>query len=283
MIGVSLPLSILYSKPEGHAQRLLFRGFNDADSFLGWLKSLGVSSVEPRAVSRGVSPERAKAAADAVHGAGLNMTIHAELYDAPAEEFFTTILPLFPARTERPICLTLHTLRDRGPENASCSQEILASWGRYALNNGINAQFALENNRFGKAEHEAVSCPDILRIVKEIDMANVGTCWDFGHLYSNHINFKERTPSMLPPQEFAGRALHTHIHAYQGRTHFPLINETELPLELYLRFLAKNGYGGVYNLEIEAERFYTLYDPQQALAGSIHRLKECVQLCAING
>lgn len=276
MIGVSLPLSVLCSEPIGQAQKFLLQGFNSAADFLGWLKTLGVSSVELRAVSRSTTPAQAKAAAHAVHATGLNMTIHVELYDAPAEEFFAAIIPLLPDKAKRPTCLTLHSLRDRGVENAIRSQEILTSWAQYALDSKIDAQFALENNRFGKADHEAVSCPDILGIVQGIDMPNVGTCWDFGHLYSNHINHNERTPSLLPPEDFARRALHTHIHAYQGRTHFPLIDQTELPLELYLRFLAENGYGGIYNLELEPERFYTLYDPRQALAASIFRIKECL-------
>lgn len=273
MIGVSLPLPLLCGTPADAAQQSLHDSYGSPQAMLASLRARGVASIELRGVAQETDPAVALEAAGAVRQAGLHMTIHASLYPAPPEAFFGCIQPLLPEQADPPVCLTVHTMRAFGAENRVQSTAQLARWGRYALDHGIPVRFALENNRIGNDPLEVTACPDIAGIVREIDLPNVGVCWDFGHLYSDFQRFPDRTPEMLPPEPFAQRAVHTHIHGVRGQTHFPLLGPEDLPLRAYLEVLRANGYRGILNLELDFYRFHARHDPRDALERSVDCLR----------
>jgi sugar phosphate isomerase/epimerase len=135
--------------------------------------------------------------------------------------------------------------------------------------------FALENNRVHSNESSIVTCEGVLSIVEEINLPNVGICWDFGHTYSNYVNFPE-VAELTYPEPFIKRVVHTHIHAYEGRTHFPFMGKAALPLDQYCNQLVQVEYKGIYNLELDIERFYKVYSPRQAFEASILALRRCL-------
>ena len=276
MIGVSLALPLLCGRPESQAQANLMEVFSTPQALLAWLKDMGVESIELRSVNHDTLKEDAQAAAGAVGQAGLCMSIHAELTQDPAQTFFEKICPLLPEKTKTSTCLTVHSLWGLGRQNSPGSAQALGGWARYALERDIPVIFALENKRLGKEAFEVASCEAVMEVVDAIGLSSVGTCFDFGHLYSNYITHPARSPKILPPKAFVSQTRHTHIHAVEGTPHFPLMGEAQLPLWDYVGLLKETGYTGVYNLELEPERFYIRYNVKEAFKQSVGRLSEAI-------
>ena len=169
--------------------------------------------------------------------------------------------------------VTVHSART-GSEtlDRAATIRLLRLLADYAGRRGINVSLALENNRIHASGLSIVQCGGVYSTVREVNRPNVGTCFDFGHLYSNFLTYPEVTP-FLPPDGFLRRAVQTHIHGVKGITHFPLL-EGALPLEDYLRHLRAAGYRGIYNLELESGRFWREIEPRDGFELSVDRLKK---------
>jgi len=279
MIGVSLPLGILKNEPQTEAQALLLEQYGGRDNLLKEFKKLKVDSIELRSIKAGFSAQEVQICTQAVFENGLTCTIHGKLEEVGSEVFFENLIGVirqFPCGIDE-LILTVHSPKDSKDDevNRANSVKLLTRFAKFALQNQMPVQFALENNRIHSNVPSIVTCEGVLSIVNEVNLPNVGICWDFGHIYSNHVNFPE-VAELVSPEHFIKKVIHTHIHAYEGRTHFPFMGNATLPLEQYCALLRQGGYKGIYNLELDIERFYKLYSPRQAFELSISTLKQCL-------
>ena len=78
---------------------------------------------------------------------------------------------------------------------------------------------------------------------------------------------------MTPPRDFLAYTIHTHIHGLSGRTHFP-IDGSNIPIKQYCTLLSEQNYSGVYNLELDFNRFYLDIEPRKALEDSVDVLRQ---------
>ena len=215
---------------------------------------------------------------------GLALTIHATLAEMSAEAFFAYLSPaldLLP-KDHATVPLTVHSART-GSEtlDRAATVRLLRAWADYAEKKQLNIALALENNRIHASGLSIVDCDGVNSTVREVNRKNVGTCFDFGHLYSNFLTYPECTP-FLPPEGFLRAAVQTHIHGVVGITHYPLLDDS-LPLEDYLRHLRAAGYKGIYNLELESGRFWRVIDPRDGFELSVARLRECLEKLEAEG
>jgi sugar phosphate isomerase/epimerase len=96
------------------------------------------------------------------------------------------------------------------------------------------------------------SCAEVLAVVEEVGLPEVGICWDVGH---GIVNLLRRDDGWPPPRAFLERTVHTHLHrATAEEDHFPITSPTE-PLREALAVLARAGYQGVLNLECHFARW----------------------------
>ena len=277
MIGTSLPLGVLTDNPNQEADKRLLDAYGGSRALLAAFRKLGVGAIELRAVRPDTPREVTAACARAVLEAGLCLTVHATLTELSARAFFDALTPaltLLPP--DHPaVPLTVHSART-GSEtlDRAATIRLLGQWADYAERKRLNVTLALENNRIHSSGLSIVECDGVIATVREVNRRNVGTCFDFGHLYSNFLTYPECTP-FLPPDGFLQAAVQTHIHGVKGITHYPLL-EGSLPLEDYLRHLRAAGYRGVYNLELESGRFWREMEPREGFEMSIDRLKNCL-------
>lgn len=285
MIGVSLPLGILKDDPQTKAQVILLEQYGGRDCFLKELRNQGVGSIELRAINTGILAQEVQTCTQAVFDNGLSCTIHGQLESVDNGEFFdniNSVVEKFPNVLEQ-LILTVHSPRDSedNGENRKNSVKLLRRFACYALQERMPVHFALENNRIHSNAASIVNCEGVLSIVDEVNLPNVGVCWDFGHVYSNHMNFPNM-PELSSPEAFMKKVIHTHIHAYEGKTHFPFMGDATLPLLEYCELLKQGGYTGIYNLELDIERFHLKYSPREAFETSISVLKQCLNTLNID-
>jgi sugar phosphate isomerase/epimerase len=96
------------------------------------------------------------------------------------------------------------------------------------------------------------SCAEVLAIVEEVGLPDVGICWDVGH---GIVNLLRRDDDWPPPPTFLKRTVHTHLHlATADEDHLPITSPTK-PLARGLALLARAGYQGVLNLECHFSRW----------------------------
>jgi sugar phosphate isomerase/epimerase len=129
---------------------------------------------------------------------------------------------------------------------------------------------ALENQRSKGDQNSGTSYQGIAEMVAAVADPGLGICWDMGHATANHLT--EGQP-LMPYQEFLQETVHTHIHdlSRQGKTHWPL-KENQVPVEDFVTALKKNGYRGLYNLELSFSRFRREKDREKSIFDSISRL-----------
>ena len=270
-IGVSLPLALLSGKPASAAQeQLLVRGGEDTAAtmhggentaaavqggvsrLLERLKAQGVISIEIRTIRADTPIEDVAAAVQAIHSAGLGITAHGELNEGDQTEFFAKLKPIMALQGS--CTVTAHPIKGLASD-AECmaaTYRALDEVSAYMVaHHPCRITLALENNRIKGLEDVTHAPAGVLAALDHVQNPQIGACWDFGHLYSDHIKFGV---PVLPPEEYPFRAVHTHIHALNGRTHFPL-SKGELPLSEYIGMLKQAGYAGIYNLELEPERW----------------------------
>lgn len=268
-IGASLsPAFLCGEASSAHQQTMLKDGL---PAFLARLRSAGCTHIELRAVRRDTPEETVTGAVRAAQEAGLSLTVHGILTDEPAEHFWSRLAPVLAA--EKNLCVTVHSASDR-----ETTLHLLRRMGEYALSHHPGARLALENNRSRKGDNiDLVECAGVGNTVKEADLPNLGTCWDFGHFYWDHLTHPALLPDPLPPEDFLKRAVHTHIHSvHENTTHFPL-TMGELPIKSFISALRKSGYCGVYNLEPEPERWNESIDAAEEIIRSVGILKKTLQ------
>ena len=275
MIGTSLPLGVLTDNPNQEADKRLLDAYGGSRALLRAFRELGVGAIELRTVRPDTPREVTDACARAILDAGLQITVHATLGELSAEAFFAGIAPVLALlpKDHPAIPVTVHSART-GSEtlDRAATIRLLRLWADYADKKGLGLVLALENNRIHSSGLSIVQCDGVYSTVREVNRRGVGTCFDFGHLYSNFLTYPECTP-FLPPDGFLRAAVQTHIHGVKGITHFPLLDGA-LPLEDYLRQLRAAGYGGIYNLELESGRFWREIEPRDGFELSIDKLRK---------
>lgn len=268
-IGVSLSPSFLCGEASSlHQKNMLKDGL---PSFLTRLRKAGCTHIELRAVRRNTPPETVTGAVRAAQEADFFLTVHGILADEPAELFWSRFLPVLDA--QKNLCVTVHSVSSREE-----TLRLLRRMGDYALFHHPGAQLALENNRSKKGDNiDLVECAGVGNTVKEVALSNIGTCWDFGHFYWDHLTHPNLLSDPLPPEAFLKRAVHTHIHSVcSDTTHFPL-TMGKLPLKTFIHALKKTGYSGVYNLEPEPERWDESTDAAEEIIRSVELLRNTLQ------
>ncbi len=260
MIGMSIaPRAFDPNAAKPHEIKLA-EEFGGMDALLRTLKELGATHIELRTVSPNADGEAMLAVARRIWAAGLKITVHGSLPETIGrfETVYPSLLPIF---REAKACqdfvnVTVHAYSSEDDTDvakfAADTNRILTLWAEDAERLGY--RLALENNRSKEDYDPGNSCEGVLEMLS--DRADlVGTCFDFGHYYYNML-YNDDTPDKMPPETFLNRAFHTHIHGLNGeKTHFPLVEGSVMPLERYVTALKKAGYAGVYNLEINVERF----------------------------
>lgn len=265
MIGVSLPLDWLITG-EGLPESV--------EDVLSALKAEGVRSIELRTVRAHHSARDVRRVADFLWDKGFQISLHGDVKtaDGAVAELFTPTKDLLENLRQKMINITVH------PINGD-NVKMLSAIADYIEQRGLPVTVAIENNRLLPDKTEGDSAALVLQAAMAVDRKCVGICFDFGHyMYYRLKNYPEE-PLVLPPKEFFKKVIHTHIHALNGlKTHFPL-DSHQLPLKQMMDELCFE-YFGVYNLELEYNRFKDLRPLIPSLIGSVRELKEKMPICA---
>lgn len=273
-LGISLAPALLCGNAASERQQALLNAFGSAENWLIHLRSLGVTHIELRAIRQKTDPADTAGAAKAVFSAGLSATAHGVLADEEADVFWGRFLPLLDSQPA--LNITVHSTVDQ-----KTTLSLLGRMADYGREHHPDARLSLENNRVKKNDFDLVECAGVLNTVEKLNAANVGVCWDFGHLYWDHLTYPDTIQSPLPPEGFIRRAIHTHIHSvYEGTTHFP-VSVGVLPLREYVQALMDAGFTGVFNLELEPERWPEFMDTAEGYLSSIATLKNILEACSL--
>ncbi len=280
MIGVSLPYPWLVrgGSPYGDRTKMLER-----------LREAGVSSVELRTVRPGTDPNEVKKAADLLWDAGFQITVHGDAAPLPSRAAEPPgdepLDEAFAAKTFEPLALVLEYLRQPRlivtiHPKMSRNDEMLAAFDRCVRAHDLPVVIALENSRLMPDKKTEGDCASLVaEAVGKVKSDKIGVCFDMGHYRYYRLKNTPDTPDQPPSRAFCSRIVHTHIHALNlMKTHHPL-EAFDLPLDDYLGAFA-DGYDGVFNLELEPERFKDTLDPADALIGSVRVLREAVRKAA---
>ena len=132
---------------------------------------------------------------------------------------------------------------------------------------------ALEISRYHQGVRDpATTYEGLLDMIRDVEGAQVGFCWDIGHTQSSVL--QNKLPAE-PPLEFVRRVIHTHLHELSpdGDTHRPL-TESSLHIASGVSQLRSIGYDGTYNLELYPLRWATENTVRDQVLGSIGFLRE---------
>lgn len=276
-------------------------GHEDVRELVAALKEQGVRSYELRKLPRVLDKDaydKCNAYVQQIWDMGLEITIHGELPgDASGERFvdeyptMAYILQHFQTYQDK-LVVTVHAhqvkMKDAGDADVNVDElkadtiAQLKRWTDMVAAEGLPIYFALENNRSKDgAIDPGNSCRTVTEMVTAVNSPHLGICWDVGHFYSNLLNDRELgvppgESLALPSSEFLSKVCHTHIHSLNktnGRTHFPLTDKYELPLEQYVKALQQHGYDGAYNLELSFDRYESEMPVMDNVIASVQRLQ----------
>ncbi|MBR5438856.1 MAG: hypothetical protein IKV61_01380 [Clostridia bacterium] len=235
------------------------------------LKDQGVKSIELRTVPPSACSGDVLRIAKNLWNMGFQVTIHADpqTEEDSLKNVFEPLKDLLNALRQSELIIVLH------PVNGD-NVKMLTNLSNFALTKNYPIKFALENNRKMPDKTDGDTTVFVLDIVKQVNRENVGICFDMGHYAWYSANFK--CENKLPAKEFLKRVIHTHIHSYSERTHFPIESVKE-PLLNYINALPYT-YVGVYNIELEHRRFAHLFSEEDGLITSINSLKSVYPLVA---
>ncbi|MDF2724289.1 MAG: Xylose isomerase-like barrel [Paenibacillus sp.] len=294
-LGFSLSPRLLLGEPGDVAERRLLDRFGSPERLLAYLKESGIESIELRYVTRQEKRD-CEPLFRRIWEQGLELTIHSRIEGTADGERLADHFPSLGYALEHyrdyqdGLVLALHAYAvpsDR-PESigqlADDTVRQLRQWIRMVQDESHHIRFAVELTRkvSGKTDPGA-AIDTLLPIVGQLDETYCGLCWDMGHYYSNllkRLQFANRPAHIekeLPGKAFVSRVIHTHIHGLgsSGKTHFPLVPEESLPLELYIRALRQEGYAGVCNLELECQRYADEPELFEQIDATIGRLRAC--------
>lgn len=275
VLGVSLSPGVVLGRPGSPAGEALLAEAGGSRKLLAALREAGVGSIELRNVMPGDSPFEAAEAAYRVWEQGLLLTVHTGLRpgNQGRAETFLALHRLLETMPQPELMLMVHALKDQDGETAKRETALALRHLAGALPEAT--RLALELNR-AKGDGDPGHTPGaLLEMLEWAELPGLGICWDFGHYYYN-VTHGEGREEMVPSETFLQKTVHTHIHAVQdGTTHFPL-GRGRLPLGDYAAALRQAGYGGVWNLELEPERFYRGESLWEAYRESIVIMRETV-------
>lgn len=267
MIGASMPYRRLCGETS--------QPFKDVNAFLEKLKESGVSSIELRAVSADRKPEEVFSVVRNIWKKGLTVTVHGgvKTEETAVSDIFMPLKEVLSNLQQKELVITIHPTKY---DNVS----ILTRLSDYIKGNNLPVKIALENNRFMPDGQRGDCIGFVTDIVNDVKRENVGICFDMGHYYYNCLLDYPEKPKTVPSESFLNKVIHTHIHALsrEKSTHFPFNQDNTLPLAEYLNALAHN-YFGVYNIEIEYERFSELYPAEDAWLQSVEAVKNAMPFC----
>lgn len=274
------------------------------DLFLEKLKNDGVTSIEIRKLDRVIDEETYHAYNQSIQkiwDMGLTITIHGDLTGDLEGSSFKEIYPSMTyilenyAKYQDQLVITLHALSEKNQPNHASVEELkqntidrLSDWTKIIETEKLPIYLALENNRSKeKAIDPGNSCKVVVEMVEAVNNPHVGICWDMGHLYSNLIEGKELQMELndLPSKKFLEKVYHTHIHALNdaGKTHFPLTQDFDLPIEDYVSALYGVDYQGVLNLELSFDRYEQEMPVNENILISVEKLKRLSKYKVMEG
>lgn len=264
MIGLSLPYKWLLGE---------YGKLDPPDIFLPKVWERGVRSIEIRTVPMGADAEEVLRAAEPILKYGFNITVHAKVktVENAVSEVLSPLSLLLKRLRQRELIVTVHPI-------FGDNEAMLRRLSDYVTEKGLPIRIALENERKLPDKTEGDSLSLVLGAVARVDRENVGICFDMGH-FAWYCETYTLFPDQLPPKEFLSRVIHTHIHAcVDGVTHHPL-DGWRAPFADYINAL-DHGYFGVYDLEIEPERFVGKFDAESAYLISVDTLRANFPVCA---
>lgn len=265
MIGVSLPLDWLLTGeglPESREDVLLA------------LKTEGVRSIELRTVQDHHTAAEVKGAAQLLWDYGFSISLHGvvKTQENAISELFCPLEELLKDLRQPSVNITVHPI-------AGDNVKMLTAIADHIERHNLPVTVALENNRLMPDKTQGDSAAYVFEIVKEVDRAEIGICWDMGHYLYWWQKHHGSEPVCLPDKAFFKSVIHTHIHALSDlQTHFPLDSHA-LPLKEFLDGVCYE-YFGIYNIELEYSRFKELRPLIPSLIGSVRELKAKMPICA---
>lgn len=267
-IGITMEYG-LFSDPHG-ADAALLDAYGGLEKLMERYLQLGISSVELSAVSTRRSMEEMRDICQKIMDAGFHLTLHGTTEKMTGKEHFDFFVPLYDdiLKRQNEVTVTLHA-----PGDLNLAVSILADWCREGMQRYPQVLFVQENQRVHKPTHgEHFRINAIPATLPALD--NIGICWDMGHYAFNVI--KAGLPAeTLPAPETMKLIRHTHIHGIVNMdTHYPVQGE---PVTAYVQALKKQGYEGIYHLEVKPDKFMRVFpDIKGGMEGSILRLQEMI-------
>ncbi len=269
MIGYSVDSDLFLDGKLFTDSRILCDAYGGKEAFWERLKE-SVDSVEICGIGAYMNdPQRVLDAVRLCEKSGLNVTFHGNMSDGPdcVDELFRPYLPVFASGIQPLYNITLH------PEvKRTETQEMMERICSYADEKGYPVTFTLENLRYNDPSNVEMLCSSVALTVSNVGSERLGVCFDMGHRLSSLNKFGE--DSDPADDSFYSLVRHTHIHSlYKGVTHLPL-TVGKSALDENLSALARNGYRGVLNLEVNLGRFDEPFDAKESFEGSVRILKE---------
>ena len=259
-IGVTLPMGFLTGDIESKNMDLWTDMYSTPEDSLNALRGLGVTSVELRGVTEYTQPAHLRQATEVILSGGLMPTIHAWL---PKDFGILTALVdeaddvLHSYGITRIVPVTVHgySYGESTPEEEAAQQTVvglrtLRSKLQDRKTSFIPAFEICRDKGFGGVGN---SFDSVYKIAAEAGFENSGICWDVGHSLSNHLY---QGHVLMPPPEFIGKVVHTHIHSVgtNKRTHSYFAAGDSYITEC-VHLLEVAGYKGIYNLELYPGRW----------------------------
>ena len=274
-IGVSLHVGTLLNTPETEAQAALQKEYGGAAALLAYLRREGVCSIEVRNVREHMPVAQSVAAIRAVHEAGLGASIHIAFEERAGREYAARVRTMIDEalRGQERVVFTLHPLKNDGETAAR-----YADWAAALHEYDGRCRLALENMRVLKPDAGHNRIARVAQNIRSAPEAARGVCWDMGH-YAYNIVTLGLPAETCPVRDILGQVIHTHIHSLHHPeldTHFPL-QRTNEPVKSYLAALRAAGYQGIYNIELEPERYIRVMSPRAGMEQTVSVLKEWLE------
>ena len=259
MVGVSLPFDWILNKTTNEGE---------FEPFILTLKEMGVCSVELRTVKPNYSPSVVLQAMNTLWDYGFNVTVHGTLKSAETavQDLFAPLEYCLKGLKQQKLIITVHPI-------AQGLEQALTLISDHIIKNDYPVKIALENNRLLPTKEEGDSVLLVANAVENVNRENVGVCFDFGHFEYFIKKHGHLDGAQFLLKTFCKRIIHTHIHAVNGLvTHHPL-GYYELQIENYLQRFS-GAYNGIYNLELDFNRFKGEHGVLDALKTSITYLNK---------
>ena len=268
-IGYSLPFDFVSGESISEYNTI----FGSVEECLFALQSAGVDSIELRCVDPTASVAVTRKAFDKITKYEMLTTIHGNLPEIGSGIYLMPAISALPIDDE--CIVTLHSYAGTDCSLEWYIDETVSAMRKLLENTEDNIKFALEINRAKSYNDPGVTYKGLINMIDTIGSERIGACWDFGHAASNIHN---GVMDLLPPDEFPGKVIHTHIHdlSDEAKTHFPLTCG-RIPLQIFNDLLLNTGYAGCFNLEFSLQLWTgTAEEKRDAIIQSIAILAESI-------